>query len=412
MVQERGVEKGLLVRKIEDGIVIDHIPPGKAFLVLKVLKIDPEARVVIASNVDSTKYGKKDIIKVEGRYLTSREIDLISLVAPTATINRVEDGEVKEKRRVKLPDFIVGFFKCPNLYCVTNAEYEPARAKFKVIKSDDVKKTVLQCTYCDSLLYFGSIIKLLESGVVSVEGLVSKEKIERTFLDVLLKRGGLKIAPSVDELFHLKSGRKSPYFINFGALTDGESLAKIKWAFSSYVALLLEEGELEDFDFVFGPSYKGINLAALTCEGLSELFGMRKRYMYDRKEVKSYGDKDAEKVIVGGGHFKPGQKILIIDDVITTGRTKMDSMRKLKVLGPHRIVGMILAVDRQEKMGGAEEVEDKSAVDFIQDKSGIKVFPILNIQTIFNLIKDSTDEKIKQYWIDYYEKYGVVKMQP
>ncbi len=93
----------LLVSKIENGIVIDHIPAGKAFQVLRLLKLDPSARAVIAQNVDSRSLGRKDLIKVEGTYLTSKEIDLIALVAPSATLNIVEDWGVKEKRRVQLP---------------------------------------------------------------------------------------------------------------------------------------------------------------------------------------------------------------------------------------------------------------------------------------------------------------------
>ena len=228
---------------------------------------------------------------------------------------------------------------------------------------------------------------------------------------MLLKKGALKIAPNLNELFILKSGRPSTYFINIGALTDGESLAKIKWAFASYIALLREEGKLEDFDFVFGPAYKGINLAVLTCEGLNELYGMNKRYMYDRKEEKAYGDVTADKIIVGSGYFKPSQKILLIDDVITTGETKVEALEKLELLGEHEVVGLVLAVDRQERMGDAEQVEDRSAIDYIQEKLNIKVFPILNIETIFNLVENKLSEEIKNHWINYYEKYGAKKLR-
>ena len=100
---------------------------------------------------------------------------------------------------------------------------------------------------------------------------VSKGKIESVFLDVLINGGALRFPPSPDRPFTLKSGRPSPYFVNLGALTDGESLGKLKWAFASYIALLVETGEIPDFDYVFGPSYKGISLAALTCEGLNHL---------------------------------------------------------------------------------------------------------------------------------------------
>jgi len=415
LMEEMGIkltEKELLVRKIENGIVVDHIPAEKSFLVLKFLKIDPKAKVVVATNVDSTKYGKKDIIKIEGRYLTSKEIDLISLVAPTATIDYIENWKVKKKHKVKLPDVIKGVFKCPNLFCSTNNEYKPQRTKFKVLSTEgDIRKTMLQCSYCNSFLYYGTIVDFLTSNAFSLEGgLVSREKIEKTFLDILIKKGALKIASDQDELFILQSGRPSPYFINMGALTEGESLAKIKWAFASYIALLLEEKKLDDFDFVFGPAYKGISLASLICEGLNELFGMQKRYMYDRKEEKVYGDK-TDRVIVGAEYFKPGQRILIVDDVITTGRTKVKALEKLKQLGEHEVVGMVVAVDRQEKMGDAIKVENKSAVDYLQDKFGFRVYSVLNIQSIFNLIKDKLTKEMKRSWIEYYEKYGAIKLR-
>jgi len=235
-----------------------------------------------------------------------------------------------------------------------------------------------------------------------------KKNIEKEFLDVLMKKGALRISPNLDELFVFKSGRKSPNFINIGALTDGESLAKIKSVLAHFIASLLEKGEIEDFDFIFGPAYKGINIAALACEGLSELYGMNKRYLYDRKEIKDYADVAYDKVIVGSGYFKSGQKILVVDDVITTGGTKVDAIDKLKILGDHKIVGLVLIVDRQEKMGDAEKVEDKSAVENIQDKFGVKVYSLLSMETIFGLVKNNLSNEIRQNWIDYYKRYGVV----
>ncbi|RLG54175.1 MAG: orotate phosphoribosyltransferase [Candidatus Hydrothermarchaeota archaeon] len=229
-------------------------------------------------------------------------------------------------------------------------------------------------------------------------------------LNLLLNKGALRLASGTDDIFVLKSGRKSPYFINIGALTDGESLSKLKQILARFIASLIKEGKVEDFDFIFGPAYKGINLAALACEGLAELYGMNKRYLYDRKEIKDYGDKKADKVIVGANYFKPGDKILIIDDVITTGKTKVEAINKLKLLGDHKIVGLVLIVDRQEKMGDAEKVEEKSAVQSIQDEFGVRVFPLLDIKTMYELVKDGLSEEMRRCWIEYYEKYGVIKL--
>ncbi len=202
-----------------------------------------------------------------------------------------------------------------------------------------------------------------------------------------------------------------PYFVNLGALTDGESLGKLKWAFASYIALQMEKGELADFDYVFGPSYKGISLAALTCEGLRELYGMKKRFMYDRKEEKSYGDMTADKVIVGAGYYKPGQRILVVDDTITTGATKIDTFDKLHLLVDHKVVGLVIAVDRQEKMGDAENIEATTPSENIEEVLGIKVFSIQNIKTIYSLIKEGLDPEMKKLWLNYYNKYGTVKLE-
>ena len=406
-------EKQLLVSKIENGIVIDHIPAGKAFLVLKLLKVDPRARAMIAQNVDSKSQGKKDLIKVEGSYLTSKEIDLIALVAPSATLNIIEDWRVKEKRRIHLPKIIEGIFVCPNPLCPTNAEFTPSRTRFNVQGNNgQVESFKLQCTYCGSVIYYGTILEYINSDAFNLEGggLVSKERIEQVFLDILLKKGALRLPPSPEEPFLLKSGRPSPYFVNLGALTDGESLAAVKWSFASFIVLLMEQGEIEDFDYVFGPSYKGISLATLACEGLNELYGMDKRYMYDRKEEKAYGDMSADRVIVGAGYFKPGQRILVVDDTITTGTTKIDTIEKLKLLGDHKVVGLIIAVDRQERMGNTEKIEEQSAVQYLESVLGLKVFSIQNIKTIYGLIEESLEEDIRQLWLDYYEKYGIEKL--
>ncbi len=236
------------------------------------------------------------------------------------------------------------------------------------------------------------------------------DKVKSEFLKLLLKKGALKIAPSANELFKFKSGRLSPNFINIGSLTDGESIHALRKAYSGFVADLIADKKIEKFDFVYGPAYKGITLAAILAEGLFEK-GYDVRTLYDRKEAKDYGDKKADKVIVGAGWFKQGQKILIIDDVITAGGTTLESLEKLKLLGDHKVVGVALAVDRQEKMGDAEEVGDLSSTQMIQQSYGLKVHSILTMQEIFAEVKPHIPSDIKDAWIEYYEKYGAVSLK-
>jgi aspartate carbamoyltransferase regulatory subunit len=136
----------LLVRRIKDGTVIDHIENGKALIVLRVLDITGrEGNVVtVALNVPSNKHMKKDIIKVENKFLEQVETDKLALIAPHATINIIRDYKLVEKRKINLPDSIIGIFDCPNLNCITNSE-EDIQSTIDII---DKEKILLRCKYC------------------------------------------------------------------------------------------------------------------------------------------------------------------------------------------------------------------------------------------------------------------------
>lgn len=139
-------EEQLLVRRIKNGTVIDHIDAGKALIVLKALKISAEEGnvITIAMNVRSEKLGKKDIIKIEDRYLKSEDTNKIALFAPNATINIIENYKVKEKRSVELPDVFIDIIRCVNINCITNSG-EEISSKIEVI---DKKHRKLRCVYC------------------------------------------------------------------------------------------------------------------------------------------------------------------------------------------------------------------------------------------------------------------------
>ncbi len=153
-------EEQLLVRRIKDGTVIDHIDAGKALLVLKALNITGrEGNVVtIAMNVPSIKLGKKDIIKIENRLLVSDDTNKIALIAPNATINIVSDYRVREKRKVELPDEFVDVFNCPNPMCISNVE-KGIKPRIKTIDKD---KRRFKCAYCSRALEATEIIKGIE----------------------------------------------------------------------------------------------------------------------------------------------------------------------------------------------------------------------------------------------------------
>ncbi|WP_411963382.1 aspartate carbamoyltransferase regulatory subunit [Haloferax sp. YSMS24] len=137
----------LRVSKIQNGTVIDHVAGGQALNVLAILGIDGTRgeTVSVGMNVPSDRLGRKDIVKVEGRELSQSEVDVLSLIAPAASINIVRDYEVVEKSRVVRPDSVSGIISCPNTNCITNAD-EPIEARFTVL-SDGVR-----CDYCDTIV--------------------------------------------------------------------------------------------------------------------------------------------------------------------------------------------------------------------------------------------------------------------
>jgi len=136
----------LKVQPIRNGTVIDHVAPGKAITVLRILGM-PRAgwtsTITAAMNVPSSR-GRKDILKIEDRELDANEVNKISLIAPNATINIVREYEVIRKERVELPEKVSGLVKCPNQNCVTN--HEPIKTQFIVAAREPLR---LRCGYCD-----------------------------------------------------------------------------------------------------------------------------------------------------------------------------------------------------------------------------------------------------------------------
>jgi aspartate carbamoyltransferase regulatory subunit len=140
-------ETELRVSKIENGTVIDHITGGQAVNVLAILGIDGTSgeEVSVGMNVPSDRLGRKDVVKVEGRELSQDEVDVLSLIAPAATINIIREFEVAEKHRVSRPEEVTGVLSCPNANCITT-ENEPVDSRFEVLEEG------VRCTYCDTII--------------------------------------------------------------------------------------------------------------------------------------------------------------------------------------------------------------------------------------------------------------------
>jgi len=146
----------LLVRRIKDGTVIDHIEAGKALVVLRVIDITGKDGnvITVALNLPSNKHIKKDIVKIENKFLMKYETDKLALIAPRATINIIKDYKLVEKRKIQLPDSIVGIFRCPNLKCISNSE-EDIRSTLDIV---DKQNIILECRYCARTLTINDLV--------------------------------------------------------------------------------------------------------------------------------------------------------------------------------------------------------------------------------------------------------------
>jgi len=146
---ERPDDDKLRVNKIENGIVLDHLPPGSALKVLAALGVTEEfpGTVSILMKSPSSRHGLKDLVKIEGKSLGKAELDRAALLAPHSTVNVIKGFKVVEKYRVAVPDEVVGVVRCPNEKCITNAE---GKSVFRVEERNPLK---LRCAYCERLYH-------------------------------------------------------------------------------------------------------------------------------------------------------------------------------------------------------------------------------------------------------------------
>ena len=140
-------DKQLSVSAIKEGTVIDHIPATALFKVVSILNLDRlDTMITIGNSLESSKLGKKGIIKLSRVFFKDDEINKIALVAPCAKLNIIKDFDVVEKRIVEIPDEIIGIAKCVNPKCITNNEKVTTR--FEVVSKSEVK---LKCHYCEKI---------------------------------------------------------------------------------------------------------------------------------------------------------------------------------------------------------------------------------------------------------------------
>jgi orotate phosphoribosyltransferase len=176
--------------------------------------------------------------------------------------------------------------------------------------------------------------------------------------------------------FTLKSGRKAPYFINTGNYKTGEHIAKL----GEFYAECIKENNIKA-DVFFGPAYKGIPLAVAAASSLYAKYGENVSYCFNRKEAKDHG----EGGVIVGHKLADGDKVAVIEDVITAGTAIRETLPILKAAANVDVTAVIISVDRMEKGKG-----EKSAVQEVYDEFGIKVYPIVTVCDIIEAIEDGT----------------------
>jgi orotate phosphoribosyltransferase len=195
--------------------------------------------------------------------------------------------------------------------------------------------------------------------------------------------------------FTLKSGRKAPYFINTGNYNTGKQLAKL----GEFYAECIKENNI-DVETLFGPAYKGIPLAVACAAALYNKYDTEVNYCFDRKEAKDHG----EGGVIVGKKLTDGEKVVIIEDVITAGTAIRQVLPVLKAAADVNITGMVISVDRMEKGQG-----EYSAVQEVYNEFGIKIYPIVTVNDIIDAIRNGVVEG-KEYldkMLEYRKTYGV-----
>ena len=221
------------------------------------------------------------------------------------------------------------------------------------------------------------------------------EQYKQEFINFMVESEVLKFGE-----FTLKSGRKSPFFMNAGAYVTGTQLRRL----GEYYAKAIHDNYGLDFDVLFGPAYKGIPLAVATSMAISELYGKEVRYCSNRKEVKDHGDTG----ILLGSKLKDGDRVVIIEDVTTSGKSIEETFPILKSQADVEIKGLMVSLHRMERGKG-----EKCALDEIKELYGFPTAAIVSMSDVVECLynkecqgKVVIDDTLKAAIDAYYEQYG------
>ena len=221
------------------------------------------------------------------------------------------------------------------------------------------------------------------------------ENYKEQFIEFMVESQVLKFGD-----FTLKSGRKSPFFMNAGAYVTGTQLRKL----GEFYAKAIHDNYGLDFDVLFGPAYKGIPLTVATSMAISELYGKDVRYCSNRKEVKDHGDTG----ILLGSKISDGDRVVIIEDVTTSGKSIEETFPILKSQADVEIKGLIVSLNRMERGKG-----EKSALEEIRELYGFPTAAIVSMQDVVERLWNREcmgrvviDDTLKAAIDEYYAQYG------
>ncbi|OLU39121.1 orotate phosphoribosyltransferase [Erysipelotrichaceae bacterium NYU-BL-E8] len=220
------------------------------------------------------------------------------------------------------------------------------------------------------------------------------DSYKKEFVDFMLESQALKFGD-----FTLKSGRKSPFFMNAGAYVTGSQLRRL----GEFYARAIHDKYGDDFDVLFGPAYKGIPIAVVTAAAYSDLYNKEVRYCSDRKEEKDHG---ADKGSFLGSKLQDGDRVIMIEDVTTSGKSMEETVPKVRGAADVEIKGLMVSLNRQEK-GKSEQ----SALDEIKDLYGFDTAAIVAMDEVVEYLteKNVIDDELAGRIAKYYEQYGAKK---